>query len=297
MKKQNRATLRRLFRDGALPSGEDYALLIESMVNRADDGFDKPDADGLRLTSGGTEPALVSFYRGAGSRVATWSIRHGKSQGAIDFKRGDLAGADRPLDDDDMPLETTDEAAALTLSGENNVGVGLEEPEWPLDVNGVVRMDGRIGRPTEGLETVPADGKWHPIATGLTGCNMLEVVAGVGGVKHRGRYALLHAIATNAYNPGNRLLNFVFGRRKIKTQNAVFGSFTDRVRLRWRGSDYYNYSLEIKTNAKYGKDIKVRYYITRLWFDQDMAGSRPAATSEDAAAETSGEGAAGEKAR
>jgi len=281
MKKQNRATLRRLFREGALPTGEDYSLLIESMVNRADDGFDKPDDDGLKLTSAGVEPSLISFYRGAGSREASWSIRHGKEEGALAFQRGPaVADADRPISDDEGPLAPPEDGPALTLSADNRVGVGVEEPQWPLDVRGVVRMEGRIGQPTAQYETIPADGKWHPIATGLTGCNSLEVVAGVGGVKHRGRYALLHAIAMNAYNPGNWLLNFVFRRRRIRCTNAVFGSFTDRIRLRWRGTDYYNYSLELKTNAKYGEGVKVRYYITRLWFDNDMTESRPAPPAE-----------------
>ena len=281
MKKQNRATLRRLFREGALPTGEDYALLIESMVNRADDGFDKPDDDGLRLTSAGVEPALISFYRGVGAREATWAIKHGKAEGALEFRQGPASAASRQAPDDETPLSTPPQGPALTLSAQNRVGVGVEEPEWPLDVSGVVRMSGRIGQATPQFETIPADGKWHPIATGLTGCNALEVVAGVGGVKHRGRYALLHAVAMNAYNPGNRLLNFLFGRRRIRTHNAVFGSYTDRIRLRWSGTDYYNYSLELKTNAKYGKGIQVRYYITRLWFDNDMAASRPAPTEPE----------------
>lgn len=292
MKKQNRATLKSLFRDGALPAGEDYAMLIESMVNRADDGFDKPDDDGLRLTSAGAEPALISFYRGAGSRVAAWSIRHGQTEGALSFQAEVGADADRPNTDDKTPLaqrpKTDDKtpltqrpkAPALTLSANNRVGVGVEDPEWPLDVKGVVRMDGRIGQPTKQHKTVLADGRWHTIASGLSGCNMLEVVAGAGGVQHRGRYAMLHAIAMNAYNPGNWLLNFLFGRRRIRANSAVFGSYTDRIRLRWSGSDYYNYSLELKTNSHYGDGIVIRYYITRLWFDHDMADSRPSKTAD-----------------
>ena len=146
------------------------------------------------------------------------------------------------------------------------------DPDWRLDVDGVARMRGRIGFP--GAEaTVPADGKWHDISGPLTGCHGFEVMAGAGGEPGRGRYALVHAVALNAYNPRNPVLNWLFARRSIKSQTAVFGSYADRLRLRWMGSTR-SYKLQLRSNSNFGAGVGIRYYLTRLWFDTGMQGSR-----------------------
>ena len=74
----------------------------------------------------------------------------------------------------------------------------------------------------------------------------------------------------------------------------MFGSYADRLRLRWEtvtdvaalnqatdstldraAQEYYRpYKLQIKTSANYGDKYRIRYYITRLWFDSAMEGSR-----------------------
>jgi len=262
MSKRDRPTLKKFFRNGALPTSEHYADLIDSVVNRIDDGFDKSERDGLRIASLGASPALLSFYNGAGAAEAAWAIRHGRTAGTLHFARG--TAAEPPGDGPDAP--------GLALSRAGQLGVNTADPDWRLDVDGVARMRGRIG--FAGPEAVvPADGRWHDISGSLTGCNAFEVVAGAGGQPGRGRYALVHAIALNAYNPRNPLLNWLFRRRRIRRTGAVFGSYADRIRLRWSGSSR-DYHLQIRTNANFGTGIGIRYYVTRLWFDTAMQGSR-----------------------
>ena len=80
-------------------------------------------------------------------------------------------------------------------------------------------------------------------------------------------------MALNAYNPRNPVLNWIFRRRGNRGQTAVFGSYADRLRLRWRGSTR-DYHLQIRSNASYGPGVVIRCYLTRLWFDTAMQGSR-----------------------
>ncbi len=270
MSKRDRPTLKKFFRDGALPTSEHYADLIDSVVNRIDDGFDKSERDGLRIASLGASPTLLSFYNGAGAAEAAWAIGHGKTPGTLQFLRG--AGAANPASDAAGASGDGQPPPGLALSRSGQVGVSVADPDWRLDVDGVARMRGRIGFAGPDA-VVPADGRWHDISGSLTGCHAFEIVAGAGGQLGRGRYALMHAIALNAYNPRNPLLNWLFQRRGIRKTTAVFGSYADRLRLRWRGSTR-DYSLQLRTNSNFGAGIGVRYYVTRLWFDTAMQGSR-----------------------
>lgn len=267
MSKRDRPTLKKFFRDGALPSSEHFGDLIESMVNRIDDGFDKTEREGLRIASLGSSPALMSFYRATGSAEPAWTISHGPTVGTLHFRRGSAGPVANGPDagaDADIP--------GLSLSRDGLVGVHVADPAWRLDVDGVARMRGRIGHPGP-QAVVPADGRWHDITPSLSGCHALEVVAGAGGQRGRGRYALLHAVALNAYNPRNPLLNWLFGRRSIRAQTAMFGSFSDRLRLRWSGT-MRDYRLQLRSQSNFGGDFGIRYYVTRLWFDSAMEGSR-----------------------
>ena len=298
MTKQDRPTLKSFFRNGALPTAEHYRDLIDSTVNQVEDGFSKTLTDGLRVHSAGSSLRLLSLYQGAGTPDPSWVFEHGDNQGALHLrpKLGKLAllneapdpghtdndrtGASRRGAAQTPPPPAAAPADAgvmpgLCLTHDGRIGVSHDEPSWRLDVRGVARMTGRIGVPTDQMPSVPADGRWHDITLPLTGCQGFEVMAGTGGERLEGRYSMLHAVALNAFHPGNPILNWLFGRRKIKSQTAVYGSYADRLRLRWvaTGERHY-FKLQLRTNAHFGKDRVVRYYLTRLWFDSFMRGSR-----------------------
>ena len=276
MSQQDRKTLKNYFSDGSLPTSQHYGDLVDSMVTWKDDGFDKSFTEGWRIAATGDEGALMSYYASIGSPEPDWTVALGKSDGTLNYRRR-IEGQAEP---------------GLSMKPTGRIGVKTEEPDWQLDVDGVARMRGRIGYPrAEAARTLPANGEWHNITDVLDGCHALEVVAGVGGEKFKGRYALLHAIAINAYNPRNWFLNWLFKRKKIRAQTAVFGSYADRLKLRWetvsdleeltREGDgavtrefYRPYRLQIKTATNYGEKFRIRYYVTRLWFDSGMEGSR-----------------------
>jgi hypothetical protein len=270
--KQDRTTLKSFFREGALPSAEHYRDLIDSAVNQVEDGFEKSPADGLRLASVGDSLKVMSLYQGLGAREPSWTMEHGEAPGALHLRQGigaqarGIGGAADPA---------AHGPAGLTLTRDGRTGLGEERPEWRLDVAGTARMAGRIGTTPGALPAVLADGRWHDITLPMTGCQMFEVVAGAGGERNQGHYSLLHAVAMNAFHPRNPILNWMFRRRSIRTQTAVYGSYADRLKLRWVATaERHHYKLQLRSNAHFGDGKVVRYYLTRLWFDSFMEGSR-----------------------
>lgn len=276
MTKQDRPTLKSFFRSGALPTAEEYRDLIDSTVNQVDDGFAKTDSDGLRLNSVGSSLRVLSLYQGLGTPKPSWVMEHGNTQGVLHF-RPDLGKSALDFgtrNKDGTVKESEQMKAGLTLTRNGQVGVNNENPKWNLDVGGVARMQGRIGITSHKIPSVPANGKWQYITQPLTGCQAFEITAGTGGKKGKGRYSMLHAVAMNAYHPRNPILNWLFRRRAIKTQTAMYGSYADRLRLRWVADDLpHHFRLQLRTNADFGPNRVVRYYMTSLWLDTTMSES------------------------
>jgi hypothetical protein len=241
MAKKNRKSLKNEFREGAQPTEEAFGDLIDSALNVVDDGFDKTDVDGFKITQLGGNGKLMSFFENVSVHKPAWSVRLGQEnrQLIIDGESG------KP---------------ALTLSagrGEatNRVGINKPNPEHALDVDGVVASRGRIGA---GKGLAKADGGWHDIAGPFDGCRAFEVMAGVGE-KETGRYALLQATVINTFNRN----------ATVDNRQAHFGSRCDMLELRWVG-DTHAYTLQIRTRCAYGEHIAIQYFLTDLWFDPFM---------------------------
>lgn len=235
---QNRDTLKNFFKKGNLPAESNFYDLIDSMINKVDDGMSKNLEEGLMLTPIGTSEKLMSFYKSIEDKSPAWSfnINRGDANLNINNHLGD---------------------SIVTLNKEGLVGINNTNPQLELDVNGTVGMKGRIGTGYTGK--ILADGNWHPVLTELNGCHALEVVAGVGK-KKTGKYALIVA---------NAISTFGKSKNKIKILQARYGVRCNMIRLRWTG-DTYNYNLEMRTRCSYGDEYYVRYYISKLWFDQFM---------------------------
>lgn len=275
MSKRDRTTLKSFFRDGALPDAAQYRDLIDSAVNQVEDGFDKTDLEGLKLNSVGSSLRVMSLYEDLGTPSPSWVFEHGRDNPGALHIRPDQGKNAHEIGTNDSQAAAPNPARGLTIGSQGEVGIGLHTPVWPLDVNGVVRMQGRIGVESPDIPEVPADGKWHFITQPLTGCQAFEVMAGAGGLVGQGRYSMVYAIAMNAYHPRNRILNWLFGRRRIKAQTAMYGSYADRIRLQWvKDPEPHHFRLRICTNADFGAGRTIQYKLTRLWFDSTMSGSR-----------------------
>jgi hypothetical protein len=279
MSRQSRETLKAYFRAGARPSEQDFADLIDSTLNINDEGFRKTPPDGLRISTLGDSRALLSFYtpRSEGDQ-AEWSFALGDDYKRLSIQRPGVDGA---------PL--------MTLSPDGRMGVGTTSPQDDLDVPGVVRTGGRRGQEATAqmvggaADRLVADGKFHALTPDLHGCHAFEVVAGVG-LPETGRFAILHAVALNAFNP--IWWDNLFGlKKRIRHHHAYYLRSVDRLQLRWvaasdnpaRGhGEMATYQLKIRTRRDYLGDrrlrgevkpedeVPIRAYVTKLWFD-DMA--------------------------
>lgn len=239
----NRESLKAIFSDGNRPDANSFGSLIDSMVNKVEDGISKNDKDGLMLAPELSESErLISFYEKISDEQPAWSIEL-----AQDGVEG-LGIVEN--------ISLQEKSTRLFLQKNGNIGIGTTAPKTKLHVNGTLGIESRIG--TFKIGTVPADGSWHDIVSNLTECNAFEIMAQVGK-KKAGKYALLHAQAISTYGKS---------RSKISCTQAHYGWWWNKIALRWVGSTY-NYKLQIKTRTNYGAGLSIRFHITKLW-DESM---------------------------
>lgn len=269
MSTKTRTKLKKLFSNGRMPSQVDFSDLIDSSINPLDDGFNITIKDGIQVAP--TElDVLASIYVEKGDLThAKWRFEMGENKNYLllnnnidDSKNSIEMNVEH--DQQDIPLQPV-----LSISGnEQKIAINKEKPDYTLDVNGVVACKTRIGSYKTGL--VDANGQWQDILTGLEGCHMFEVIAGVSGGKKQGRYALVNALAMNCYNPDYFLSWF---RKRIKHQHAWYFSRWDKIILRWQKDGVDKYKLQIKTirNYKTGEtNYQIKYQITQLWIENMM---------------------------
>lgn len=249
MAKRNRNTLKNFFRDGAMPSAQEFADLIDSSLNTLEDGFDKSAGYGFEITVLGKHTELVSFFRDNLSEQPLWSISFDERSNALQFKQ---AGK-----------------ALLTLTPQQRLGIGTATPASELDVAGVITQQGRQGYQPTGKRQIPANGQWHDISGPLQGCQAFEVMAGTGD-KGSGHYALLQAFAINTYNPTGWWFNFLNRKKRIRMQQAYYLSRSCKLDLRWQTLEQ-GYCLQLRSRTDLGDNVRISYYLTRLWFDADMS--------------------------
>ncbi len=240
---QNRNTLKSYFRKGQMPSEGHFNDLIESMLNKVDDGMSKTIDEGLQLSPIGTSQKLISFFKSIEEKNPAWSVEINGGNATLEFNNqlGDTV---------------------LSLQSDGKVGINQTQANYALDVRGTIGTHGRVGTLKQG--TIPADGKWHPILENLTGCHALEVVAGVGK-KKTGKYSLIHAFALSTFGKSNS---------KIRIHQAYYGVRCNKLELRWTG-DTYNYQLEMRTRCSFDSQgtIVAQYQLSSLWFDEGMDNS------------------------
>lgn len=238
MSLQNRETLKGYFRKGQLPTEGNFHDLIDSLINKVDDGMTKTVDEGLMLSPIGESKKLISFYKTIEDKSPEWRVE-------IDDLQSNMVFSNRMGD----PVAAFNEAGRL--------GINTVEPETTLDIRGVISQEGRTGTAYKGK--VPADGKWHQIVSGVNGCHMLEVIAGVGK-KKTGKYAMLHAIAMSTYGKS---------KNRIHKTRSRYGIWANRIEIKWTGKTY-DYNLEIRTRANFGENTAICFNIQNLWHDTFM---------------------------
>ncbi|MCR9173732.1 MAG: hypothetical protein NXI10_14615 [bacterium] len=244
---KDRDTLKNLFKKGNLPSENSFADVIDSTINKIDDGFSKSMKDGLMLSPVGKSKKVLSIFNKVTDSEAQWSMETedgaglGQNEKQLHFKTGE------------------NDTKLFTLSDQQRIGISNANPQHSLDVNGTIAARARIGNRSDN-NLAPADGEWHTIVSGLNYCNMFEVVARTG-IINSGKHAMLHAIAMSSY--GN-------SSARVKHTYVRFSWWRPlRIKLRWTG-ETYNYSLQIRTTKNLGAETKIKYFVTELWSDSNI---------------------------
>ncbi|MBE1160676.1 hypothetical protein [Dyella acidiphila] len=265
---RNRESLRSYFSDGALPTQEHFADLIDSMLNMSDEGFRKSVERGFEISAAAGYEALLSFFRDQDPDLPLWSVLFGGAQGQLLIR----ANGEPPADG-----ETDTRPPLLCLDPSGRIGIRNASPAAALDIDGMLRSKGRSGSYAR-AHAVPllANGQWQDLTDDLDGCQAFEVTAGAGH-QGKGSFALVHAVALNTYNPTLGILNFLNRKRGIRSTDAFYARRCDRLQLRWQGSSGRNasYRLQIRSGCDYGSGIAINAHVTQLWFDPHMQKGQP----------------------
>lgn len=261
MAQQRRTRLKDNFKNGTKPAESDFADLIDSMINALDDGIDKSDKDGLKVSQLMGSGRLMSFYENLSAQEPQWFIELGPNENNHSNLRINTPHAD----EGHCVLSLRSLKSASRSGGEQKpVGVGINKthPQCELDVDGTIASSGRIGK--RGNKAVLANGKWQDITPSLSGCQAFEIMAGVGGHDSEGRYAMTHAFAMNVFH----------GHGSIDYRQTYFRSSCERIELRWnRAEGKFNYTLQMRVHCAYDPGVWIQYHLTQLWFDTKMVGS------------------------
>lgn len=266
MPARNRDTLKYFFSDGAMPSADMFADLIDSMVNMEEEGFRKTAQHGLEISNKDSYETLLSFFRQQQPDTPVWQFR---------FNGNDLVLSRLDGQETSEQEISGKENYSLNFGIHNNqpaLGVGVQKPKDCLHLSGYVRAAGRRGSVSSETTRPPADGDWHTIAGPFKGCQVIEVVARAKSSSRR-RYAVMHAIATHTQSPArNDLFQWLRLRNPIRYTQAFYDSYLHRLKLRWRpGSERGEYFLQIRTNWDYGADSVIDFHIANLWSDTDFS--------------------------
>lgn len=232
MSQKNRAYLKNLFLKGKIPKESDFHDLLDSSINKEDDGIYKSKGEGFKILSNGVNGELMSFFDNVKDINPNWYINQKTEDGNQGLNFGEPNGGSR-----------------LFIEKGGNVGIGNTKPESKLDVNGMVSSHGRKGLYAYG--EVPADGNWHDILSELNEYNVFEIVASTG---KKGAHAVIHAIVVATYGKSKPGITKTSGR---------YGSFRNQLNLRWTGS-YFNYQLQVRSKRNYGDGVLIKYNISKL---------------------------------
>lgn len=242
MPQVNRETLKEYFKDGNRPAGQHFQDLIDSMLNILDDGLNRSDQEGLKLSPLNSKGTVLEFFRDIQDSHPVWKVNLDAEKRTLSIVDGET---DKPL---------------ITLTPGKPVRVHTD-----IEVEGGISarfFRGNYTSEKSWCSVVKADGQWHTIPlipnNQRDGCRAYRVVAGCGKTGF-GKYSLLDATAMHCY-----------GRhRKIRGTYSWFGVHFNRLQLRWH-KEGINWVLQIRTRSNYGENVLIRYQITQIWSDYYM---------------------------
>lgn len=250
---RSRAELRAMFTNGSLPDQDAFFQLIDSMMHK-DDVLKKTSPDVAGATGAASAVHRIT------SQNRSWYVY---------------------IDAQNNLIVSESDAVRLRLNANDRINMGVPDAPFALDVDGWAGIPMRIGTylpesdtrhvfPSSALagKEAPADGRWHPILSGIESCQAFEIVASVSGSKGSHASAITHAIAVNANGAGAKSIR--------QTWSYEGWYWRRKIRFQWQadGGGWFKkatgYTLRVRTGCNYGKGDDgdpsvIRYHITRLW--------------------------------
>lgn len=235
-KYEHRERLKSYFRKGCVPTEEQFASLIDSVSNLAEEGrVTATAADGLRLFPAEERGAVAAFYAeepGPEGAAPLWRLRLG-AEGSLSLCDG-AGEAVLTVDREKRVVVTGTLLASHLLTG------GEEQPE------------------PEGLK-IEADGRWHDLpvesAAGREpeGCRVYRITA-CWRNRRSGRYALCEVLASHS------------GAERCRVQSSCrhWWGWSGRIAVDWqrlRGRLY----LRIRSRGTSRGSEFIRCRIETLW--------------------------------
>ena len=255
MAQNTRSELYKIYKGGFHDKAFEH--LVDSALNIKDDGLGINPEQGLILTAKGPSKKLMSFYQRISDKsTPLWSI-------SLDSEKGGKG----------LNILDGDKSRVFIKQG-GRVGINTENPNYRLDVNGLVSVKGLVGSYSVGRAL--ADAKWHTMArmTNMEGCQAYEIIAHVIDEKDK-RFGLTVATVLMTYGKRGYRTKAI----SIESGNKwLFGRFWNKIKFRWIIDDLntepgkLKYMCQIKTKGHYGmldgQPKQIFYRIRRVW-DKD----------------------------
>lgn len=226
-RQKTRDELKKYFGAGQKPTSEDFADLIDSMVNIVDDHI----AGKLELATEQENDAAIEFKKRVIDKQPVWKIAMDNKDCLI-IKNG------------------KDDSKILTLHPDRKVELGTGND---IILNGTVYADSFLGR-SAGSGKFPADGQWHNLLTGSKGPKAYEIIAGCE-THNNYNFAFIKAIATQYNNSPIRVRKRNFSWKTIGAS---------KIQLKWFPQEE-GCVLRIRTYKNLGNNISMDVYVNELY--------------------------------
>ncbi len=237
---KNRAQLKAYFKTGQAPTEEQFAQLIDSMHNLADDG----------QATATTTAGLRLFPTDASGTLATVFAQAPETDGATPLWRLAL-GRDGSLNmcgGEGEPVMTIDKNRNITLSGALKAAKYLSGKESGKGLPETIELE------------IQADGMWHDLpvesAAGVrpTGCRVYRLLACYKNLRSRS-YSVCEVLAS--HSDGRK--------RKIRSSYKHAWGWAGHIKVRWQHPDSSRLYLQMRSKRTSSGSKFIRCRIETVW--------------------------------
>ncbi|MDL2309822.1 hypothetical protein LJC39_01720 [Parabacteroides sp. OttesenSCG-928-B22] len=226
-KQKTRDELKKYFGAGQKPTSEDFADLIDSMVNIVDDHI----AGKLELATEQENDAAIEFKKRVIDKQPVWKIAMDKNECLI------IRGGQ-------------DDTKILTLHPDKKIELGAGND---VIVSGSLCANSLLGR-AAGSGKFVADGQWHDLIAGSKGPKAYEIIAGCETFNNY-NFALTKVVATQFDNSPIRVRKRNFSWKTIGAS---------KIQIKWFPKED-GCVLRIRSHKNLGSNIMMDVYVNEIY--------------------------------